>query len=120
MDDLHPANRKAIDQLKRWTRTLLKPGLNDFFSTWRYYPEIGRYVDGYICPPCPNCGDEVMWYRESCWQYGADNNIEHGYRCEKCWHHWNSDTGEIWYQGMSREQFVKEWNIELTTLAMPH
>lgn len=120
--DLQPANREAIERLKRWTPGLLKPGSwwTDFFMKWHYYPGIGRYVDGYICPPCPNCQDEVMWYREYCWQYGVDGKIEHGKRCEKCGHCWNSDTGEVWYQGMNREKFLEYWNVDPTTVTMPH
>lgn len=98
--------RFAVEYIKQ-RQPLLRPGLNDSFMTWRFFE--GRYFNGYPCPPCPNCGDETMWYREYAWRYGQDNRIEHGKRCERCWHHWNPETGEVWLQGTTRAQVRREW-----------
>jgi len=75
---------------------------NDFFYSGLFYVlrwHVDHWVEGYPCPPCPNCGCETMWYRESTWKYDDNGAIEHGKLCERCNHAWANLTGEIWRQG---------------------
>lgn len=99
--------RAALDYMAKHQIDLFKPRLWELPVTLR--PGNGHYVNGYPCAPCPNCGDEIMWYRESTWRYDAAGRIENGMSCERCSHHWNDVTGEVWLQGLSRAEVREQW-----------
>lgn len=88
---------------------LIEIGYRGFFGITFHN---GKYINGFPCSPCPNCGDEVMWYREYCWQYDSNGKIEHGHRCERCDHCW-TDNGVVWEQGMTQDKFIAYWGFEM-------
>lgn len=71
-------------------------------------PEVERPPT--LTSPCPNCGDNLMWYRESSWRYHpVTGEMERGKQCERCLHYWNDQTGEVWRQGLSRDEVREQW-----------
>lgn len=72
----------------------------------------GKYVCGYPVEPCPHCGDSVMWYRESTWWWDIHDNIVMGWFCERCLHMWKPQTKFVRNQGMTRDEFRKQWGFD--------